>query len=416
MKKVLLTNFEIVQFSGSEINCITLAERFHSKGYEVYIGALNFGDPLYSEIKDLGYTLINLLEGGFDFSAIEFDIIWAQHSFLLDWLIFEKNVRAKKIVASSLSGKEPFECMPLYAGELSMILANSYETKEKLETVENVKDVSLFENYSFMRYFERGTNVTELRRIAIVSNHIPDEENSAAAILRDKGYPVDVYGLSGIKKLVTDEVLSDYDAVVTIGKTVQFAMSLAIPVYVYDIHGGPGYLSLENLDKCRLKNFSGRGFSKKSGDAIADEIVNDFPSALKDKEALRAFAKENFCFETIFDSTLEKLEHAKNTDVAGIKEKYASLSRNISLSKKIAEYVSGRNNAIIRDANISIIELKEDNKRLYGILAERDSAIGELREENSRLYQRIDSFLSVRIKRSVRRILNKFKRTPGKKN
>ena len=87
MKKVLITNLEIVHYSGSEINCITIAKRFKEIGYEVYIGALEFGEPLICETKDLGFNFIDLLEKQFDFSKIEFDIVWAQHSFLLDWLI-----------------------------------------------------------------------------------------------------------------------------------------------------------------------------------------------------------------------------------------------------------------------------------------------------------------------------------------
>ena len=144
MKKVLITNFAIVQFAGSEINCVTIAKRLKELGYEIYVAAIEFGSPIYDIVKNDFDSTIHLLENDFDFSQIEFDIVWAHHSFLLDWLIFEKELRAKKIITSSLSPKEPFESAPIYANELCFSLANSQETYEKLTKEENVKNTDIF--------------------------------------------------------------------------------------------------------------------------------------------------------------------------------------------------------------------------------------------------------------------------------
>lgn len=367
MKKVLVTNIEIVQYSGSEINCITIAKRFREKGYDVYIGALDFAEPLINETKDLGFNFINLLEDKFDFSKTEFDIVWVQHSFLLDWLIFEKNVQTKKVVYSSLSPKEIFECPPLYVNSLNIILANSMETKEVLKK-EGVKNIELFENYSFEDYFKRMVEVQQLKNIAVVSNHIPDEEKEAIKLLRNKGYNVDVYGLEGKKVYITDEVLSEYDAIITIGKTVQYAMSLAIPVYIYDIHGGPGYLRMENIEKSREKNFSGRGFEKKTAIQISEEIEKQFTKALKEKEEIKQYAYENFCFEKIFDSFIEKVELTQNINLEQIRQEYEKYRRNILVSKKVTNYIIGRYNKIInhREEDIRVLreEIEKRDKRI----------------------------------------------------
>lgn len=388
MKKVLITNMEIVQYSGSEINCITIAKRFRKIGYDVYIGALDFGEPLIKEIKDYEINLINLLEDKFDFSKVMFDVVWIQHSFLLDWLIFEKNLQAKKIITSSLSPKEIFECLPLYANNLNMILANSMETKETLKQ-EGAKNVELFENYSFESYFKRDVQVKELKSIAVVSNHIPEEEKEVINILKNKGYNVDVYGLEGKKVYITDEVLSKYDVVITIGKTVQYAMSLTIPVYIYDIHGGPGYLKMENIDKNRQKNFSGRGYQKKTAIQICEELENEFEQALRDKEEIKQYAYENFCFEKIFDSIIEEIEKRPDIDIEKIKLEYAQYSRNIKVSKKVTNYIIGRYNNIINKKEEDIRKLKEEvEKNEKQILSMKNTKEYKIHEKIQKFFKK----------------------------
>jgi len=388
MKKVLITNIEIVQYSGSEINCLTIAKRFKQIGYEVYIGALDFGEPLINETKDLGFNFINLIENKFDFFNIEFDIVWAQHSFLLDWLIFDKNINAKKIITSSLSPKEVFEGISLYANSLNLILANSMETKEVLEQ-EGAKNVVLFENYSYEDYFKINNEVKELKNIAVVSNHIPPEEKEAIKILQDKGYKVDVYGLEGKKVFITDEVLTKYDVVVTIGKTVQYAMSLSIPVYIYDIHGGPGFLKMENIEKCREKNFSGRGYEKKTAIQICEEIETNFNDILKEKDEIKEYAYENFCFEKIFDFIINKLEQTPDINLNKIKEEYAPFVRNIKVSKKVTDYIIGRYNKIINHKEEDIRLLKEEiEKKENQIMNIKNSKVYKLYEKFEKFFAR----------------------------
>lgn len=192
-KNILITNFEMRQFTGSEINAATIAKRFKELGYRVYMLAMYFDDPLYSEVKDNFDEIIDIKKNEFDFTSVEFDLVWVHHSFLLNWLIFENQIRAKKIIVSSLSPVVLFEYIPNYANELSLVLANSEETKEQL-IKEGIKEVFLLENYSFKSYFEQENVVKELKNIAIVSNHVPDEVMKAKEMLENAGYNVQIYG------------------------------------------------------------------------------------------------------------------------------------------------------------------------------------------------------------------------------
>ena len=286
MKNVLITNFGISKYSGSEINAITIAKRMKELGYKVYVAALNFSAPLYNESKEYIDVCINLKKDEFNFEEIEFDLIWAHHFFLLDWLIFDKKVKAKKVIYSSLSGKEYFEVAPIYGNSLNLILANSPETQAYLQE-EGLKSVQLLENYSFEEYFNRDIERNELRKIAVVSNHVPEEVNIALNLLKEKGYEVEIYGEEGKQELITDKVLENYDVIITIGKTVQYCMSLKIPVYVYDRFGGAGYLKMDNMEQNRKHNFSGRSYEKKSEEELVNDIINDFPNAIKDLEQIK---------------------------------------------------------------------------------------------------------------------------------
>ena len=407
MKKVLITNFEIVQFAGSEINCVTIAERLKKLGYEVYIAALEFGSPIYEVIKNDFDNTINLLENDFDFSQIEFDIVWVHHSFLLDWLIFEKGLRAKKIITSSLSPKEPFESAPIYANELCFSLANSQETYEKLTKEENVKNVYLLENYSFQSYFEQNIEVKKLEKIAVVSNHIPKEEMEAIQKLSEKGYQVDIYGLSGKQVLITDEILKDYDCIVTIGKTVQYAMSLKIPVYIYDIHGGDGYLTMETMELNRTHNFSGRGFEKKDANKIVKEIIENFQTALNQLEEIKDYAFKNFCFETKIDEVLQRLENCEEVDIEKIRQKYGQYTRNLLVSKRVAEHFERRKQEALRKQTIEFYQIKkqelnekqrEIDNRGY-LLGEKDRIIETLEEQ---IKQKDEAIYAIKNSRSWR--------------
>ena len=376
-KTVLITNYELIHYMGSEINAITIAKRFKELGYKVYMLVMYYGNPLYDNVKDYIDEIIDIKENKFDFKNIEFDLIWAHHTFLLNWLIFDNKIKAKKIIVSSLSPVVPFESMPPYANDLSLVLANSQETKEQL-LKEGIKEVHLLENYSFKSYFEQENTVKKLKNIAIVSNHIPDEVMEAKKMLEEKEYNVEIYGLAGKQELIDDKILRKYDAIITIGKTVQYSMSLGIPVYVYDIHGGEGYLTLENIEKNRSKNFSGRGFSKKTAEEIFNEITQNFEENLKIVKKIKQYAYENFCFEDNIDKILEIIEQKENINIEEIQKKY---TRDLFITKQLADYLIGKYEDIIRverhELYTEIRRLTESEENLRNAVIDKDKLIKE---------------------------------------
>ena len=93
-------------------------------------------------------------------------------------------------------------------------------------------------------------------------------------------------GSGGVVALVSPAHVDAADAVITIGKTVQYALAAACPVFCYDIHGGPGWLTQRNLGTARRHNFSGRPFARMDAAAIARQVLDGYAGALAEASTL----------------------------------------------------------------------------------------------------------------------------------
>jgi len=405
-KSILITNYELMNYTGSELNAMAIAKRFKDLGYKVYVLAMFIGEPLYSKTRDCYDEIISIVDDEFDFSNIEFDIVWAHHSFILSWLIFEKQLKAKKIIVSSLSARENFEVIPKYANDLTLVLANSQETKQQLEE-EGIKEVYVLENYSFKNYFERNIEINELKNIAIISNHVPEELMKTKEMLETDGYKVQIYGFTGKRELITDTVLEQYDAIITIGKTVQYAMSLKIPVYVYDIFGGEGYLTLENLEKNRSRNFSGRGFEKKNSETIYNEITQNFKSSLSILEELKQYAQENFCFEDNIDKICKVIEQKPDINLDDFREHHKGEKRESMIAKQMFINITNKYIPILKELEDKEREIKNLNLRSQAQEAAKENLQKEkenVEKEYREYRKKIENQFTYRLKQRIERM------------
>jgi hypothetical protein len=82
------------------------------------------------------------------------------------------------------------------------------------------------------------------------------------------------------RERIHPELLLNFDAVVTIGKTTQYCLVMGIPVYSYDHYGGAGWLSSENFAFEAFNNFSGyRTQRKLSATQLTSEIRGGYEKA-----------------------------------------------------------------------------------------------------------------------------------------
>lgn len=133
-------------------------------------------------------------------------------------------------------------------------------------------------------------------------------------------------GARHLRERIRPAHLAAAEAVVTIGKTVQYALRAGRPVYCYGPHGGPGWLNRENYDAARIANFSGRSHpQKKTAEVIAAELMAGMADAAAFAHSLDP-AAEGFCLETLVDELLDEAA-ARLSDPAWRARRRALLAR-----------------------------------------------------------------------------------------
>ena len=330
MKKVLLTNFEMVNYSGSELDTFTMANYFFDHGYDVTIFTLRYNYPLLGDINE-NIKIINM--NNVDLLQKHYDLIWSHHFPLLDYLIFELKITCDYIHYVSLSSFNTYESLPFYYQDLSMVSALSVEALNALKEFKyKTDDINLFTNYTHEKNFSFKTKFSKLRKIAIISNHVPEELIAFSEIAKNNNINVDIYGLGYKYQKVTAELLLKYDLIITIGRTVNDTLAIGIPCYCYDIWGGDGYITRKNVASSYEYNFSGRYSKRKlSGEELYADITNKYHDSISEVDYLKKFAHDHFCFEKMMKSVLKKIYSSKKTKVSQIVDKYPSLKRTAPL-------------------------------------------------------------------------------------
>lgn len=307
MKTILLLTHHLENFAGSEINIYELANTFVKLGYSVEIGTFSYGNPIKTIFQENNLNVKNLLDETLDLNC--YDLIWAQHSPVLNYVLFELNLNYKHLVYSSLSPYEPLEVPPVYLNAyISIFIANSKETKNKMIAEGAPEDkITILKNSVTENFFQykKKEPLNEIESIAVISNHVPKELYDLQEIFVKHNKEFVFYGIGNREEFITPEVLSKYDAIITIGKTVQFSLAIGIPVYVYDRFGGDGWVTIENINFLEEYNFSGRyeGF-KYTGKELFHNVMNGYPKAVEDVEMLRAIANERYSLEKNLENVL----------------------------------------------------------------------------------------------------------------
>ena len=307
MKKVLIINYFYANFTGSEILTKQIAEYFEKKEYDVYIASLFFGESLI-KITNSNIKYINILT--VDEIVETFEIVWSHHSVVLSFCIFNLNLKYKKLILSVLSPYEPMEALPPYYGLVDLIIANSHETKEMLlyETNNNLKQIEIFHNSVEKSFFRAPKKDYILKKVAVISNHIPQEVRELEGLLNVMNIDIHLYGKLDTYIEITPEIIQDYDLIITIGKTVQYAFASSVPVYVYDHFGGPGFLSPLNYLVEEKYNFSGRGNPViKTSTVIFNEIINYYSKSIIDLAFFHNIALAKYDMNKNITSNIDKL-------------------------------------------------------------------------------------------------------------
>ena len=325
MKSILLTNSMIKNYTGSELDVCSVGSELVRMGYRVEAAAYELGDPLMSQYADSGIVFTNLQEQDLVFK--EYDLIIGHHNTIFTDCIMREDIRYEKVVFSSLSPGMSIEYPPECANDLTLCMANSSETYDRMKTL-GVKEenIVIFPNYILPDFFDTVREKRQtLRKICVVSNHVAEEVKQAVDILAGAGNGVtaDLYGQEYQSVLVTPELLVQYDVVITIGKTVQYCFGCKVPVYCYDIHGGPGWLNRGNFAVAANYNFSGRGFDRRlTAMELVMDIVKGYVPALDYLELFHQIGRERYDLRVNLQRLLEQIDSLPEIDQKAFTAKY----------------------------------------------------------------------------------------------
>lgn len=291
--KALLTTNHLREIKGSEITLLEVAEYLLEKGWLVDVYTNLLLPPMLDEFLRLPHQeRLRLAYEPYDNDfADDYDFVWIQHSLLPDEFINKMAQEGTNayIAWVHLSVTIHIE-MPLLVD-----IENSIADKVLLVSEEVAKLADEFGLNASRRTYWRNpaprrfiTNGNESlgaksfpENILIVSNHPPQEVVEAADILRKRNINIIELGdRVGAQRLHPDD-LSGVDGVITIGKTVQYALGCRVPVYNYDHFAGVGWLDSDKIiDREKRMNFSGRSTPKKRSPLqLADDIESGWKKA-----------------------------------------------------------------------------------------------------------------------------------------
>lgn len=218
-----------------------------------------------------------------------------------------------KFISLHLSGSTPAETYHHYfsARFSNARVFNSQCAMDLLEHGQSVVGKSYNMKNAAPRKFHNfaPSNAVKLQKLLVVSNHLPQEVEDALKILAEQNVDVIHVGIAGSYKLIQPQDILDADAVLTIGKTAQYALCGTRPVYCYDHFGGPGWINDDNFPIAENRNFSGRCSPlKKTPNQMVNELVLGFEEAKNFVEKNWSTFSTNYNLDGFLENVLSEVD------------------------------------------------------------------------------------------------------------
>lgn len=319
--RILLVQPFLYVYSGSEVLTLELAEALLQRGARVTIASWVWSEEMADEVAAIGdVELLAINSEAFRSLADsgQIDLAWIHQGLIPEPFVSHPHPHTKFVFAH-LSAFYPSEMPFVPAIETAFadwVFFVSPETRDFFEDHELLAGIpqsrkSLLYNPAPDSFHEIPGSARPLSSLLVVSNHLPIELIDAIHILRtEKNIEVTVVGLEQVginssPSRVDAHIVENHDAVITIGKTVQYGLAANRPAYCYDYFGGPGWITEENFDRALHYNFSGRGFSKKDAYDIVDEIIQGFSNARDFVSSSGECIRARFSYDSVLDTIEE---------------------------------------------------------------------------------------------------------------
>lgn len=284
-RRALFGNAEFRVVAGSELVLLEIIETLIAQGWSCDVTAWSIGEPMRTLAQVAGARLITSPD---HVKAFDYDLVWLNNRLeaVFDYDVTEASASRTLFVFAHLdrgwSFAQPGAVVEQILGGLFLVTASRGIDRIVEYGVPSDK-IRLFRNPAPKSFdIPPARNSERLAHLLIVSNHAPPEVRDAMAMLRDKGVRVDHWGLGGnvTGDRLTPNAMQSADAVLTIGKTVPYALRARRPTYVYDHFGGPGWLTDKNFAAAASRNFSGLCCERRIDPmSLCEELLSGFQNA-----------------------------------------------------------------------------------------------------------------------------------------
>lgn len=415
-KCIVITQIRLHDYAGSEIVTLELANYFSECGAQVVIATHTAGLPILSEFKKIkNVKIVQSYQKNFYtyLKNLPVDIVWVHHQYIPQALI-DHHVSAK-FIYHHMSPYVELESPLFWRLEQSLadvITFNSQETRDEYVGrgyfADRLDRLAVFNNPAPLIFFNTPLHDSlKLKNVLVVSNHPPEEIEQCLKLLNERGVHVEIFGSvkNGKVSRVLPKHVAGADAVISIGKTVQYSLAVGTPVYCYDHFGGPGYLSAKNIQKAKRLNFSGRGFNKKTPERIADEIINGYAAARK----FTLEARKGIALEFRIDNKIHDiLKLAAQTDKLSKKPSLSHLDADAYLASMriIQRNVRGfaeREPILIEALTDQVHTMEQKNTELLSELYKLDREIQELLGSRSYKIGKKVTYPAAKIKKIIKK-------------
>ncbi|WP_371345616.1 hypothetical protein [Ancylobacter sp. IITR112] len=304
---ILIGTNHLVEMAGSELICLEMAEYFARRGHRLTLFANVAGKPMAELFRSrLGLRIITEPRVIAPFS---YDLVYFQHQVagLFDYRVDAASRERSAFVFGRLGRRSFMESGGWTHDRLlaNACFANSDATAEALNGLGLSTPITTFYNSAPSAFFRPAPPATRrLRKITVITNHL-DPTLKVALDRLALDLKVEHIGRQSVQRRVTPELIGGCDLVVSIGKTVPYALVARVPVYVYDHFGGPGYLTDSTFARAAWFNFSGRCCERRLEPAeLARELVEGYPAADGFARRLENAALERYRLEPYLDAML----------------------------------------------------------------------------------------------------------------
>ena len=353
--KILLATDHLYSWAGSETLLLSLIEGLLDD-LELVVYARYLDKEWIGRHIDRSVRLVDSLEA---IRENKFDLAHIQHcSCVVDIRAVFPNL---PILFSSL-GVLPFleQPVPFDVGVSSYLAISEEVAKNLIGQGIPESAITIIRNLvSTRRFFPKAPIRQRPERILVLSNKI---DEGRRVILRAAAQIIgaSIKFVGGTSATIPQDELcdaiNDADLVVTIGRGVVETMLCGRVPLVFDIHGGDGLVTPENLDVLKICNFSGRNFKI---DYSVGGLVEEFQKYSQDYgHSLREIALQQFGMELNLPRLTELYRSVASSSVPGIPDSQQRILQFCSAMAREDAMQARRHYEIVRAQAYEIRRLK----------------------------------------------------------